>query len=310
MRVLGALALLVVGAVAAGDASGSGTWTKAPYLPTPRSAHAVVVAAGAIHALGGPGSTRIDRFDGRRWRREGALPGGVLNAPAAVGIGTSVYVIGGFGGATNVPTSRVRVLDVSSGRWRDVAPLPAPRGGHAAALLGGRIHVLGGGNAVSTIADHSVYDPATNSWSEAAPLPRPEGSPAAVVRDGKLYAIGGRSGLEDYGDAYVYDPLTDSWSRGPAIPPRGTVGAVVWRRSIYVFGGESQAKGIVLSDVYRLAPGASRWQRVSRMPTARSYARSVVFRGRIYVAGGSTTPGLAHSANGSRVVETFVPGRG
>ena len=232
----------------------------------------------------------------------------MLNAPAAVAVGRSVYVIGGFRGATTVPTAKVSVLDAVSGRWRDVAPLPAPRGGHAAIVLGGRIHVVGGGNAVSTIADHSIYDPAANSWSDAAPLPHPEGSPAAVVLGGKIYAIGGRSGLEDYGATYVYDARADAWSRGPTIPPRGTAGAVVWRGSIYVFGGESQAKGTVLSDVYRLAPGATRWQRRSRMPTARSYARSVVFRGKIYVVGGSVTSGLAHSDTGSRVVESFVPG--
>ncbi len=291
-------------------AGGSGSWGKAPSLPTPRSAHAVVVAGGAIHVLGGPGSTRVDRFDGKRWAREATLPGGVLNAPAAVAIGQSVYVIGGFSGVTNVPTAKVRVLDVGSKSWREVAPLPAARGGHAAVVLDGKIHVLGGGNAISTLASHSVYDPATNSWSEAAPLPRSEGSPAAVVLGGKIYAIGGRSGLEDYGDTYIYDPQADSWSRGPSIPPRGTAGAAVWRGSIYVFGGESQKTGKALSDVYRLAPGGSRWQRVSRMPTARNYARSVVYRGRIYVVGGSTTAGLVHSTPGSRIVETYLPSGG
>ena len=233
----------------------------------------------------------------------------MLNAPAAAAIGKSIYVIGGFGGATNVPTAKVRVLDAATGGWREVAPLSAPRGGHAAVVLAGRIHVLGGGNSQSTVADHSVYDPAANRWSEAAPLPRSEGSPAAVALGGKIYVIGGRSGLEDYGDTFVYDPDSDSWSRGPSIPPRGTAGAAVWRGSIYVFGGESQASGRVLADVYRLSPGAARWQRVSRMPTARNYARSVVFRGRIFVVGGSTTAGLSHSSNGSRVVETFLPGQ-
>ena len=258
--------------------------------------------------LGGPASTRVDRFDGKRWTREGKLPDDTLNAPAAVAIGHNIYVIGGFGGVTNVPTSKVWVLDVRSGRWREAAPLPGPRGGHAAVVLDGRIHVFGGGNAVSTLASHSVYDPATNDWSEAAPLPRSEGSPAAVALGGKIYAIGGRSGLDDYGDTYVYDPASDSWSRGPSIPPRGTAGAVVWRGSIYVFGGESQKTGRVLADVYRLAPGATRWQRVSRMPTARNYARAVVYRGRIYTVGGSTTAGGVHSTAGSKVVETYLPG--
>jgi N-acetylneuraminic acid mutarotase len=293
--------LLLVGALAAGP------WAKARPLPAPRSAHAVVVAAGSIHVLGGPGTRRVDRFDGRRWTKEALLPGGILNAPAAVAIGARIYVIGGFSGSTNLPSADVWAFDTASRTWAKAAPLSAARGGHAAVVLDGRIHVLGGGNDVSTLADHSVDDPATNTWSEAAPLPRAEGSPAAVVLDGKIYAIGGRSGLDDYGDTFVYDPTSDSWSRGPSLPPRGTVGAAVWARSIYVFGGESQKAGRVLADVYRLAPGAGRWTRVGRMPTARNYARSVVYRGRIYVVGGNTVAGSVHSAFGSRIVETFVP---
>lgn len=294
-------------ALVAATALAAGTWGKAPPLPTPRSAHAVVVAAGAIHVLGGPGTTRVDRFDGRRWTKETALPGGVLNATAAVVLGSRIFVIGGFSGTTNLPTAQVRVYDLASRRWTRAAPLPSPRGGHAAVVLGGRIHVLGGGNDVSTLADHSVYDPATDSWTEAAPLPRSEGSPAAVVLGGRIYAIGGRSGFDDYGDTYVYDPPSDRWSRGPPIPPRGTAGAAVWRGSIYVFGGESQKTSSVLADVFRLAPGASRWQRIGRMPTARNYARAVVYRGRIFVVGGSTVAGSVHSATGSLVVEAFRP---
>ena len=52
MKTLTVIAALAIGAVAAADAGGSGTWAKAPSLPAPRSAHAVVVAHGAIHALG------------------------------------------------------------------------------------------------------------------------------------------------------------------------------------------------------------------------------------------------------------------
>ena len=112
----------------------------------------------------------------------------------------------------------MRVYDPSSEAWSAAAPLPAPRGGHAAVVLDGKIHVLGGGNSMSTIADHSVYDPATDSWTEAAPLPRAEGSPAAVVFGGRLYAIGGRSGFSDFGDVYVYDAADDAWTTRPVDP--------------------------------------------------------------------------------------------
>ena len=77
--------------------------------------------------------------------------------------------------------------------------------------------------------------------------------------------------------------------------------------SIYVFGGESQARSKTLAGVYGLAPGASRWTRVSAMPTARNYARAVPFRSALYVVGGSRTAGDSHGAAGSALVDRFAP---
>ena len=285
----------------------TGVWGTAPPLPTPRSADAVVVASGAIHVLGGPGSQLVDRFDGAHWTTETRLPVAELNAPAAVAIGPKVYLLGGFVGSSNVPTAQVWTFDTVTKRWTRSAPLPTPRGGEAAVVLNGRIHVLGGGNSYSTLANHDVYNPATRRWTHAAPLPRAEGSAAAVVLGGRIWAIGGRSGLSDYGATYVYDPAKNAWRAGPRIPPRGTAGAVVWKGSIYVLGGESQPRAEVLPEVLQLAPGATHWEHVSDLPTPRNYARSVVFQGRVFVVGGSTTPGDVHANPGSTTVDWFAP---
>jgi N-acetylneuraminic acid mutarotase len=286
-----------------------GSWTKGASMRHTRSAHAVVAAGGSIYALAGSGARgvvlEVERFDGRRWASEGPLPEG-LNAPAAVALGGRIYLIGGFGGLTNTPTAAVRVYDLASKSWSRAAPLPAPRGGHAAVVLGGKIHVLGGGNEVSTVADHSVYDPSADRWTSAAPLPRAKGSPAAVVYRGRIYSIGGRSGNLDYGSVDVYDPARNRWTHGPRIGPRGTHGAVVYRDAIYVFGGESQATGRTLGAVLRLHPTKRIWQRVSTMPTARSYARAVVLGSAVHVVGGSRTAGASHSAPGSAIVERFI----
>jgi N-acetylneuraminic acid mutarotase len=307
---LALLAALVTAAAAGAEpAAAPGSWTTAPPLLAARAAHAVVVADGSIVALGGTGRNgapvrSVERFDGRRWRVETRLPvAGGLNATAAAAIGSRLYVIGGFEGTGNAPTDRVHVYDLATRAWSTAAPLPSPRGGHAAVVLDGKIHVLGGGNQATTLADHSVYDPAANRWTRAAPLRRSKGSPAAVALNGRIYAIGGRSGLTDYGDVEIYDPAADSWSRGPSIPPRGTVGAAVYGRSIYIFGGESQAAGRVLRDVRRLRPGARTWEQVKPMPTARAFARAVTYRGAVYVVGGSPVTASSHSATGTRVVE-------
>ena len=291
------------------SSSADADWRNESPMHYSRAAHAVVRDGASIYALAGTGERGapvlvVERFDGKQWHDEGSLPGPGLNAPAAVALNGKIYLIGGFRTDTNVPTADVLVDDVSRRTWSNAAPLPAPRGGHAAVALDGRIHVFGGGNSKSTIADHDVFDPATNTWRALAPLPRAEGSPAAVAFNGKLYAIGGRSGPADFGDVYVYDPKSEAWSAGPAIDPRGTAGAVVYCDSIHVFGGESQAQRKSIGDVLRLTADG-KWDRVSTMPTPRNFARAVVFDDAVYVIGGSPTPEASHASIGSAVVERF-----
>lgn len=81
------------------------------------------------------------------------------------------------------------------------------------------------------------------------------------------------------------------------------------RGSIYLFGGESQAKKAVLGDVLRLTPGSSAWTHDATMPVPRNYARAVFFMDAVYVVGGSTEFGASHSSRGSGIVERFDPGR-
>jgi N-acetylneuraminic acid mutarotase len=276
-----------------------------------RSAHAVANSDTAIYALAGTDDhgmpvLDVESFDGNQWTTETTLPGQGLNAPTASIVGDKLYVVGGFVVVTNRPTDEVQVYDLKTHQWTLAAPLPNPRGGHAAVLLDNKIHVLGGGNSVSTIADHSVYDPVTNKWKELAPLPRDEGSPAAVVVDGKIYVIGGRSGFSDFGDVYIYDPARDSWSTGPSIEPRGTSGAVAYCGGIYLFGGESQAARKNLDTVLRLDLETNIWETVSAMPVERKFARAVVFLNSVYVVGGSTELANSHSPIGSASVQRFT----
>lgn len=291
--------------------SATGSWRKEPDLVTPRAAHAVVATTDAIYAMAGTGPDGrpvldVERFDGKAWQQETKLPGEGLNAPAGATIGDDIYLIGGFGTTTNRPTTNVHRYNGRIKQWSEAAPLPAPRGGHAAIVLNGRIHVLGGGNSMSTIDDHDVYDPKTNTWSARAKLPRSMGSPAAVVLDGKLITVGGRSGPNDFGDVHIYDVRADKWTSGPPIDARGTGGAVALGGSIYYLGGEQQAKSAVLNSVVRLDKGAKEWVQDAPMPTARNFARTVLFKGRAYVVGGSTVYGRSHASPGAGVVESFA----
>ncbi|WP_434425833.1 Kelch repeat-containing protein [Nannocystis pusilla] len=301
------LPLLLVGSACAAPPA---TWQAGPSLLHPRAAHAVVAGDDAIYVLAGTGRDgapvrAVERYDGERWTVDTELPGRGLNAPAAVILDGRLHLIGGFDTTTNVPRVDVDIYDPPARTWSAGVPLPAPRGGHAAVVLAGRVHVLGGGNSRSTLANHDVYDPVSRTWSARAPLPRPEGSPAAVVLDGKLIAIGGRSGAQDFGAVDIFDPAADAWTPGPPIDPRATVGAAVHCGALHVFGGESQARRQVLANVLRLDPHGA-WQPVAPLPTARNFARAVVFRGAVHVVGGSLDVQVSHAPAGSAVVETLA----
>jgi len=307
--VIAVAAITGCGVVAPKSSGLEAHWQPQPDMRESRAAHAVVSTSKAIYALAGTGPSgpvlEVERFDGHVWTVETQLPGNGLNAPAAAVLNDRIYLIGGFNTTTNVPSSDVLVYDLERRTWTNAAPLPAPRGGHAAAVLDGKIHVVGGGNSRSTIADHSVYDPATNQWRDAAPLPRPEGSPALVAFRHELYAIGGRSGRSDYGDVYIYDAAADRWRAGPPIEPRGTAGAVVYCGAIHLFGGESQAMNSSLGDVFRLDFARGVWERIDPMPHARNFARAVLFDGGVYVVGGSPRAGSSHASAGSTIVESY-----
>jgi N-acetylneuraminic acid mutarotase len=297
-----AAAVLLAGC---GGGDEEAAWEHAPPLGHGRAAHAVVSDGTDSWALGGTDASgapvlEVERLEGDSWRDVATLPGGGLNAPAAVFLDGRIYLIGGFGTTTNDATAAVNVYDVAAGTWSEAAPLPEPRGGHAAAVVDGKIHVVGGGNSVSTLDLHSVYDPASDSWSEASPLPRAKGSPAAVVHEGKLWVIGGRSGSDDFGDVDVYDSAADMWTHGPAIPPRGTHGAVVRDGAVLVVGGESQARGQALAEVLRLEDGD--WRRATPLPAPRAFARTVVVGGAVLVVGGSAEAGSSHASQGSDTV--------
>lgn len=282
-------------------------WSPLPPLLHARAAHAVVATEDAIYVLAGTDAAgdpvrAVERWDGQRWEATAELPGPGLNAPAAVALAGKIFLIGGFETTTNIPTARVRSFDPERRAWTEAAPLPAPRGGHAAVAFAGEIHVLGGGDDQRTLDSHDAYDPIADAWVARAPLPRAEGSPAAVVHADKIYVIGGRSGARDFGAVDIYDPQADAWSQGPAIDPRGTSGAALHCGEVHVFGGESQARRAVLDEVWRLDPALG-WRPLAPMPTARSFARAVVFRGAVHVVGGAAAVQTSHAPAGTSAFE-------
>src|SRR2546427_8673518 len=138
-------------AVGAATATAPPAWRRLADIPTPRSeVAAAVYQRDKVYVIGGfGGPDRVERYDAvtGRWDRIADLPLGVDHAMSAAvfGIQTSgdegVYVFGGYAGSAAARPFR---LDVSTGRWSEVAPTPSPRAAGAAVAINTKIYIIGG----------------------------------------------------------------------------------------------------------------------------------------------------------------------
>jgi N-acetylneuraminic acid mutarotase len=134
--------------------------------------------------------------------------------------------------------------------WSMEAPLPAGRSEMRAALVNGKIYMIGGGwtemkdgkeveNYTTGFA--TEYDPATDRWRELTKAPEGLTHQALAVVNGKIYVAGGFAGsrhtLPSAG-FYAYDPKTDKWQTlAPLSAKRGSVALAQVNGIIHAIGG-------------------------------------------------------------------------
>ncbi|NNF44268.1 MAG: hypothetical protein HKN62_14735 [Phycisphaerales bacterium] len=245
------------------------TWTHGPDLPAARHHPGLVGLDERVFAIGG-----FSRSAGAGWRMErtvfvldaamtGWSDGPPLPEPRAEFvsgvIGGRIVVTGGrrprgdanaqYGDHGDV--AGTLILDPAFGTWRAAAPAPSARNSAAAAVIDGRLHVVGGRRLTErglvNVPTHEVYEPVSDRWDVRAPMPQGQGGLAAATFGGQLYAFGGEyfgatSGV--YKDTWVYDPAADAWAPLPPMPlPRHGLGAVTLSDGIHVIGGATEAGG-------------------------------------------------------------------
>lgn len=142
--------------------------------------------------------------------------------------------------AQTLPISR-EVSTVNHNTWTSGAPMPTALVGAAAAVLQGKIYLVGGTTGSTVVSDTQIFNPVTNAWSAGVPLPVPIASAAAAVVNNVLYVMGGsesENGSPATRTVWAYDPKTKTWSIKTAMPiARDLAAAVVVNDIIYVIGG-------------------------------------------------------------------------
>jgi N-acetylneuraminic acid mutarotase len=149
---------------------------------------------------------------------------------------------------------------IAHNTWSNGAAMPLAVGRAAAAVLEGKIYLVGGQTTSGFfITDTQIYDPATNAWSPGAPLPKATSAGCSAVVNDVLYFIGGflPGSIEVTDAVWAYNPKTATWS-SEATKPTAEEGAtcVAENNIIYVSGGYN---GTFLSTVESYNPATNSW---------------------------------------------------
>ena len=152
--------------------------------------------------------------------------------------------------------------------------MPVARSYHPAAVVDGKIYVVGGeieddeGGGVVATDRVDMYDPAAGSWQPMAAMPIDRSSHAAAIVDGKIYVTGGLDETGQYSDALeAYDPVTNTWATLASFSQaRAYHASAVINGKLYVFGGYSDRGWMDLVEVY--SPASNSWASAADLPWA------------------------------------------
>ncbi len=110
-------------------------------------------------------------------------------------VGDVLFAIGGRNGGIGSIKDTVVSLSLGGSEWQERAAMPTARGGAAAAVVQGKIVVVGGeGNAAASngvFPQTEVYDPALDVWSPLSDMPAPRHGMGAAGIGNVLYVPGG-----------------------------------------------------------------------------------------------------------------------
>jgi len=253
---------------------GAGRWRTISDMPSKRSGTVAVCRDDRIYVLGGGFKQANGQFrflttvevyhpDTDSWETGPDLlqP---HDYPAVALLNNRIYVMGGHhpeaykaGPKTDPGFDFCERLNLDTGQWEAIPPLPTPRFALAAAVLDGRILTFGG-VAFSKAGFNNydfveTYDPQTGLWStdESLKLPWPAAGLGACMRRGEVIILGGYSGEGIHSRCARFHQ--GHWQRLPDMPsPRAAMGVATVEQGIFIMGGWADDGRTPVNDVHSL----------------------------------------------------------
>ena len=225
-------------------------------------------------------------------------------APAILALAVTTWACGGLAPATvsarqqdtptpcapgspaTPPVVAAAPLTPEALAWVPRPDIPRPRSELGAAVLDGRIYVVGGFGGGSAV---DCFDVAANAWAPVADLPISVHHPGVAALDGRLYVAGGYTDAGgDSAALWAYDPASDVWERRADMPTaRGALGLAALDGRLYAVGGALGFLGGLATDaVEAYDPGTDTWERRAPLPTPREHLAVAAGAGRVFAVGG------------------------
>lgn len=185
-------------------------------------------------------------------------------------------------------------------QFEERAPQPIARFESGAAVVGGRLYVMGGHAGTDLHATREVfsYHLASDSWQRHADMPSPVTHWNAAVQEERwIWVVGGYEG-DHPGHAvrasWRYDTLRDAWQEGPPLPElRASGGLAQLGGRLHYFGGLGADRSTNHADhwVHELRPGEQDpafggWEPLAPLPVPRAHFAVAVLDGFVYAIGG------------------------
>jgi N-acetylneuraminic acid mutarotase len=221
-------------------------------------------------------------------RRAPSLPA-PISGESVVALPGGALILGGLD-STEASVSGVFRLNARGGGLRPAGTLTGPLHDAAAALVGNRVFVFGGGAETSTdevqaLAALGGAVPPGATASTVGRLPAVRSDLSAVTISGRAYVLGGYDG-ETPLDSVLSTADGSGFSQVATLPqPARYMAVAASGGKIYAFGGEL-AGGASSDAIREVDPRAGTARVIGHLPRPASHASAVVLAHRIYVLGG------------------------
>lgn len=238
----------------------SNTWATGTAMPTLRSGAIATTVGDAIYIIGGgfkqPNGTfkflRTTEIYHPKTDSWESGPDMIMphDYPAGALLGNYIYILGGHhpdatksGPKTDPGFEFCERLNLKTGRWEEIAPLPTPRFALDAVVMDNKILTMGGvaftPEGFNNFDHTEVYDPVTGQWTQGdIMLPWTAAGLGACMLENHLFIFGGYSGNGICDHAACYDNTQHKWHILPPMPaPLAAMGVAAVDDSIFLVGG-------------------------------------------------------------------------